>query len=61
MQLTLSGRVAHRKQRAHSLNTVLYKKLDDFGTENGRGVRGHIYVLKKAIYGKDELYVESLQ
>ena len=60
-QLTPSGRVAHRKQyvkdiaRVHSLDTILYEKLDDFREENGVGVRGHMFVLKKQTQGKDEL------
>mmetsp|Transcript_12889 Transcript_12889/g.23155 ORF Transcript_12889/g.23155 Transcript_12889/m.23155 type:complete len:614 (-) Transcript_12889:272-2113(-) len=60
-QLTPSGRVAHRKQyveetaRAHSLDTILYEKLDNFRAESGVGVRGHMFVLKKQAQGKDEL------
>lgn len=60
-QLTPSGRVAHRKQyvedvaRAHSFDITLYEKLDDFRAENGKGVRGHMFVLKKHAERKDEL------
>jgi len=60
-QLTPSGRVAHRKEyvektaRAHSLDTVLYETLDNFREENGVGVRGHLFVLKKQKEKRDEL------
>ncbi|KAL7533779.1 hypothetical protein ACHAXR_006868 [Thalassiosira sp. AJA248-18] len=60
-QLTPSGRVAHRKEyveetaKAHSLDTILYDKLDDFREEKGRGVRGHMFVLKKQTPRNDEL------
>ncbi|KAL9191055.1 hypothetical protein ACHAXT_000761 [Thalassiosira profunda] len=59
-QLTPSGRVAHRKEyveetaKFHSLETVLYEKLDNFREEQGVGVRGHLFVMKKQT-GKDEL------
>ncbi|KAL7549878.1 hypothetical protein ACHAWF_013135 [Thalassiosira exigua] len=59
-QLTPSGRVAHRKEyveetaKAHSLDTILYEKLDDFRAESGQGVRGHLFVLKKHLQGNDE-------
>lgn len=60
-QLTPSGRVAHRKEyveetaKANSFETVLYEKLDNFREENGRGVRGHMFVLKKNAQRNDEL------
>ena len=60
-QLTPSGRVAHRKEyvedtaKVHSLETVLYEKLDNFREENRVGVRGHMFVMKKQKPGKDEL------
>ena len=60
-QLTPSGRVAHRKEyvsltaKAHSLETVLYEKLDAFRRENGKDVRGHMFVLQKQAHAKDEL------
>ena len=60
-QLTPSGRVAHRKQfveataAKHSLNVILYETLDNFREESGRGVRGHMFVLKKDTGVKDEL------
>ena len=60
-QLTPSGRVAHRKEyvsltaKALSLETVLYEKLDAFRRENGKDVRGHMFVLQKQAQTKDEL------
>ena len=62
-QLTPSGRVAHRKEyvsltaNALSLETVLYEKLDAFRRENGKDVRGHMFVLQKQAdtQTKDEL------
>ena len=60
-QIGASGRIAHRKSyiedtaKDHSLSVVLYEKLDSFRTEKGVGVRGHFFVLKKGIIGKDEL------
>ena len=59
---TPSGRVAHRRQyvedtvKAHSFDVILYENLDDFREEHGRGVRGHLFVLKKNSQGpKSEL------
>ena len=60
-QIGASGRIAHRKSyiedtaKDHALSVVLYEKLDSFRTEKGVGVRGHLFVLKKGIIGKDEL------
>jgi len=52
-QLTASGRFAHRKEyvvevaNAHNLEFVHYEPLKDFRYERGKGVSGHIFVLRK--------------
>lgn len=58
-QLTPSGRFAHRKQyvesiaEQYSMEVVRYEKLDAFRHEKGEGVRGHLFVLRKAAQDKE--------
>jgi len=53
-QLTPSGRFAHRKEyvetvaEQHSMEMVRYETLDAFRHEKGEGVRGHLFVMRKA-------------
>lgn len=60
-QLTPSGRFAHRKGYVLSVGTtsglllVHYESLDGFRFEQGSEVRGHLFVMKKAEFKKDEL------
>ena len=57
-QLTPAGRIAHRKEyvedvaNSHSFDVILYEQLDDFRKENGVGVRGHLFVLKKISHNR---------
>mmetsp|Transcript_6576 Transcript_6576/g.13975 ORF Transcript_6576/g.13975 Transcript_6576/m.13975 type:complete len:503 (+) Transcript_6576:131-1639(+) len=59
-QLTASGRFAHRKEyiadigRSHGLTIEHYESLDGFRHEQGKDVRGHMFVMKKDPT-KDEL------
>jgi len=54
-QLTASGRFAHRKEyaesvgKSHELHVVHYEPLENFRTENGVGVRGHMFVMQRRI------------
>jgi predicted TPR repeat methyltransferase len=58
-QLTPSGRFAHRKQYVetvatqYSMDVVRYETLDAFRHEKGEGVRGHLFVLRKAAKDKE--------
>lgn len=58
-QLTPSGRFAHRKQyvesvaEQYSMEVVRYEKLDAFRHEKGERVRGHLFVLRKAVHDKE--------
>jgi predicted TPR repeat methyltransferase len=60
-QLTPSGRFAHRKEyalsvgEAHGLELVHYESLDGFRHEQGKIVRGHLFVMKKSKQKEDEL------
>jgi len=59
-KLTASGRFAHRKEyiatvgHTHDLKVVHYEKLDGFRHEHGKDVRGHMFVMKKAIESKND-------
>ncbi|KAL3791603.1 hypothetical protein HJC23_012193 [Cyclotella cryptica] len=63
-QITPSGRIAHRKDYVESIagkqsfRVILYEKLDGFRKENGVGVPGHFFVMKKSsdtLASNDEL------
>jgi len=60
-QLTPSGRFAHRKGyvistgEAHGLHLLHYESLDGFRHEQGKIVRGHLFVMRKSSQANYEL------
>mmetsp|Transcript_14596 Transcript_14596/g.22515 ORF Transcript_14596/g.22515 Transcript_14596/m.22515 type:complete len:498 (+) Transcript_14596:2-1495(+) len=54
-KLTASGRFAHRQKYVeeigfqHNLHLLHYQSIDNFRSENGKGVDGHIFILQKTL------------